>query len=149
IVLAFHGHAHKRLCQVHWHLLYMDGTGLEDLEVCEWTFHRSNELASIMRLATPFHQLQEIEEHWNFIDIDKHAVSANFIFQNYWQVLEKICIDGSVLAELSVQLKTTDTDYERNLTKERIYLKSLKMEPEAVQTMIDYVELLAELDNLQ
>lgn len=76
-------------------------------------------------------------------------ILANFIFQNYRQALEKIRIDGSVLAELSVRLKTTNTDYERYLTEERIYLKSLKTEPEAVQTTIDYVELLAKLDNLQ
>lgn len=76
IVPAFHRHAHNRQCQVHWHPLYMEGAGLEDFEVCKHTFHKSNELASGTRLATPFHQLQEIEEHWNFIDIDKHAVSG-------------------------------------------------------------------------
>jgi hypothetical protein len=80
IVPAFHGHAHNRLCQVHWHPLYMEGVGLEDFEVCERTFHKSNELASGTRLATPFHRLQEIEEHWNFIDIDKHAASGERLF---------------------------------------------------------------------
>ncbi|KAF9470952.1 hypothetical protein BDN70DRAFT_909448 [Pholiota conissans] len=130
IVPAFHGHAHNRLCQVHWHPLYKEGVGLEDLEVCERTFHKSNELASGTRLATPFHRMQEIEEHWNFIDIDKHAASANFIYQNYRQALEKIQNDGEVLASLSVRLNTTNADYEHYLDEERQYLKALQVEPE-------------------
>ena len=32
VVPAFHGHAHNRSCQVHWHPMYMDGVGLEDLK---------------------------------------------------------------------------------------------------------------------
>ncbi|KAF9472022.1 hypothetical protein BDN70DRAFT_909241 [Pholiota conissans] len=120
IVPAFHGHAHNRLCQVHWHPLYKEGVGLEDFEVCERTFHKSNELASGTRLATPFHRAQEIEEHWGFIDIDKHTSSANFIYQNYRQALEKISVDGKSLADLSVRLKVTNADYERYLEEERL-----------------------------
>ena len=76
IVPAFHGHAHNRLCQVHWHPLYTEGAGLEDFETCERTFQRSNELASVTPLSTPFHRHQEIEEHWAFTDIDKYAASG-------------------------------------------------------------------------
>lgn len=76
VVPAFHGHAHNRGCQVNWHPLYVEGVGLEDFEECERTFFRSNELASITCLATPYHRHQHIDEHFYFHDIDKHAASG-------------------------------------------------------------------------
>jgi hypothetical protein len=76
VVPAFHGHAHNRACQVHWHPMYTEGVGLEDFEECERTFYKSNELASITRLATPFHRHQQIDEHFHFHDLDKHAASG-------------------------------------------------------------------------
>lgn len=76
VVPAFHGHAHNRSCQVQWHPMYMEGVGLEDFEECERTFYKSNELASITRLATPFHRQQQIDEHFFFHDLNKHAASG-------------------------------------------------------------------------
>ena len=76
IVPAFHGHAHNRGCQVNWHPMYMEGTGLEDFEECERTFSKSNELAPCTRLATAFHRHQKIEQHFAFHDVDKHAESG-------------------------------------------------------------------------
>lgn len=76
VVPAFHGHAHNRFCQVHWHPLYIEGTGLEDFEESERTFSRSNELASVTRLATPYHRQQHIDEHFRFHDLDKLAASG-------------------------------------------------------------------------
>lgn len=87
VVPAFHGHAHNRGCQVNWHPLYVEGVGLEDFEECERTFFRSNELASITRLATPYHRHQHIDEHFHFHDIDKHAASGKWNLRNrvlYW-----------------------------------------------------------------
>ena len=79
VVPAFHGHAHNRGCQVNWHPLYVEGVGLEDFEECERTFFCSNELASITRLATPYHWHQHIDEHFHFHDLDKHAASGKRI----------------------------------------------------------------------
>ena len=76
VVPAFHGHAHNRGCQVQWHPLYVEGVGLEDFEECERTFCRSNELASVTRLATPYHRQQHIDEHFRFHDLDKHIASG-------------------------------------------------------------------------
>ena len=76
VVPAFHGHAHNRACQVQWHPMYVEGVGLEDFEECERTFYKSNELASTTRLATPFHHQQQIDEHFFFHDLDKHATSG-------------------------------------------------------------------------
>jgi len=76
IVPAFHGHSHNHGCQVNWHPMYIDGAGTEDFEECERTFKSSNELAGVTRLSTPFHRLQQIDQHFNFHDADKYAASS-------------------------------------------------------------------------
>jgi hypothetical protein len=76
VVPAFHGHAYNRECQLGWHPLYIQGVGLEDFEECERTFARSNNLASVTRLASAFHRKQQIDEHFDFHDQDKHANSG-------------------------------------------------------------------------
>ena len=76
VVPAFHSHAHNRACQIGWHPLYVEGVGLEDFEECERTFCLSNNLATVTRLSTPFHRQQQIDEHFNFHDFDKHAASG-------------------------------------------------------------------------
>lgn len=76
VVPAFHGHAHNRGCQVHWHPLYTDGVGLEDFEECERTFFKTNDLAPTTRLSTKFHRRQAIMEHISFHDEDKHLSSG-------------------------------------------------------------------------
>ena len=80
VVPAFHSHAHNRACQVQWHPMYMEGVGLEDFEECECTFYKSNKLASITHLATPFHRQQQIDEHFFFHDLNKHAASGKSSF---------------------------------------------------------------------
>jgi hypothetical protein len=80
VVPAFHGHAHNRACQVGWHPLYVEGVGLEDFEECERTFCKSNHLASTTRMATAFHRRQQIDEHFYFHDLDKHAASGTFLY---------------------------------------------------------------------
>jgi hypothetical protein len=165
VVPAFHGHAHNRGCQVHWHPLFVEGVGLEDFEECERTFCRSNELASVTRLATPYHRHQHIDEHFQFHDMDKHAasgkepsslliynlhfLSGNFIFQNYRQALEKIEIDSAKLGALSAKLGTTAEDYEGYLKSERDYLAKLRTEPPEVTQTADYMDLLSKLYELQ
>ncbi|KAJ6609004.1 hypothetical protein B0H10DRAFT_2166451 [Mycena sp. CBHHK59/15] len=118
VVPAFHGHAHNRACQIGWHQLYVDGVGLEDFEECERTFALSNHLASSTRLATVFHRQQQIEEHFQFHDQDKHALSGDFIYQNYRQALEKIALNREQLAELEQSLGTTAEDYEKDHLEE-------------------------------
>jgi hypothetical protein len=76
VVPSFHGHAHNRGCQLNWHPMYTEGVGLEDFEECERTFGKSNELAAVTRLASPYHRAQHIDEHFAFHDQDKHAASG-------------------------------------------------------------------------
>lgn len=73
---------------------------------------------------------------------------ANFIYQNYRQALERIRIDGALLANLSVRLKTSNADYEHYLEEERKYLNDLQVEPEEYQFSADYLDLLLKLDTL-
>ncbi|KAJ6583134.1 hypothetical protein DFH09DRAFT_912060 [Mycena vulgaris] len=129
VVPAFHGHAHNRACQVGWHPLYVEGVRLEDFEECERTFAKSNHLASMTRLTTPFPRKQAIDEHFYFHDLDKHAASGNFIYRNYRQALEKISINRGQLHVLEQRLKTTAQDYEAVLLSEQEYFKSLRSEP--------------------
>lgn len=142
----------------------MEGVGLEDFEECERTFHKSNELASITRLATPFHRQQQIDEHFFFHDLDKHATSGEyfgsdkacfnnllgkFIFQNYRQALEQIQTNGVRLRNLASQLGTTSEDYEAYLTSDRQYLQALRVEPPEIVEKADYIDHLTKLYRLQ
>ncbi|KAJ7086900.1 hypothetical protein B0H15DRAFT_950408 [Mycena belliarum] len=146
VVPAFHGHAHNRCCQLGWHPMYVEGVGLEDFEECERTFCLSNNLASCTRLATPFHRQQQIDEHFQFHDFDKHAASGNFIFQNYRQAVEKITLNMVKLHVLEEQLHTTAADYEKDLKDEAQHLESLKHEPPEVARTVEYMELLGKYE---
>ncbi|KAJ7433566.1 hypothetical protein FB451DRAFT_1419631 [Mycena latifolia] len=145
VVPAFHGYAHNRACQIGWHPLYVKGAGLEDFEECERTFGKSNHLASVTRLCVPFHRRQQIEEHFYFHDLDKHASSGNFIYQNYRQATEKIRINREQLRALERRLGTSAKDYEEALRNEQAYFKSLRSEPEAVSETVEYMDLLMKL----
>ncbi|KAJ7040517.1 hypothetical protein C8F04DRAFT_1253819 [Mycena alexandri] len=142
VVPAFHGHAHNRACQIGWHPLYVEGVGLEDFEECERTFARSNNLAAATRLSTVFHRQQQIDEHFHFHDLDKHAASGNFIYQNYRQSLDKIVANGAQLSVLEASLGTTGADYEAYHATEVKYFQDLRKEPEEVQQTINYIAIL-------
>ncbi|KAJ6616882.1 hypothetical protein B0H10DRAFT_1798466 [Mycena sp. CBHHK59/15] len=145
VVPAFHGHAHNRACQVGWLPLYVEGVGLEDFEECERTFCKSNHLASVTRLSVAFHRRQQLDEHFDFHDLDKHASSGNFIYQNYRQAIEKIKINREQLRALELRLGTTAKDYEDDLRSEQAYFKALRCEPPEISATVEYMELLIKL----
>jgi len=103
-------------------------------------------LAPGTRLATPFHRHQQIEEHFNFHDEDKHAASGTFILRNYRQALDIIREDGIKLDHLASELNTQPADYEKYLESEREYLRNLKTEPPETIETVTYMEALAKLD---
>ncbi|KAJ7785306.1 hypothetical protein DFH07DRAFT_948386 [Mycena maculata] len=128
---------------VGWHPLYVDGVGLEDFEECERTFSPSNHLAGITRLCQRFHRQQALDEHFDFHNLDKHASSGNFIYQNYRQAIEKISLNRTYLNALEERLNTTDKDYEdalRNTSK--IFVPS----PQTSQTRTTYDKYIATLE---
>jgi Kyakuja-Dileera-Zisupton transposase len=64
LVDVFHGHAHRRLCQLSHLTTYTCGLGLEDLGVCERAFSRSNGLGGAMRYMGVFHRMQAIARYF-------------------------------------------------------------------------------------
>ncbi|KAI9566562.1 hypothetical protein HD554DRAFT_2025109 [Boletus coccyginus] len=81
MVGAFHGHGHNRLCQLDWHLLYIEGIGNTEGEGCEHAFSASNELVRSIRHATHFHRRQAIEQHFAFWNADKYeALSRSLLY---------------------------------------------------------------------
>jgi Kyakuja-Dileera-Zisupton transposase len=139
----------------------MEGVRLEDFEECEHTFYKSNELASITRLATPFHCQQQIDEHFFFMTLTSmlHQVSylypqlcillGNFIFQNYCQELEQIQTSGEWLRILTSKLSTTSKDYKAYLKSEHKCLQDLCVEPPEVVKRAEYIDHLMKLYHLQ
>lgn len=87
VVPSFHGHAHNRSCQLQWHPMYVEGVGIEDFEECERTFGKSNELASVTRLASPYHRIQHIDEHFMFHDQDKYAAAGKCFLVSFFHIL--------------------------------------------------------------
>lgn len=75
LVGAFHGHAHRRLCQLDHLATYVKGLGLEDLEGCERAFSKSNGLAGSVRHASVFHRKQAIVNYFAYNDT--HEVYLN------------------------------------------------------------------------
>ena len=68
LVGSFHGHAHRRLCQLSHLATYRNGMGLEDLEGCERTFSKLNSLAPTLRYASAFHRKQAIATYFEHND---------------------------------------------------------------------------------
>lgn len=68
LVDAFHGHAHRRLCQLSHLTTYVKGVGIEDLGGCERNFSKSNPLAASTRYMSAFHRKQAIVEHFKNMD---------------------------------------------------------------------------------
>jgi Kyakuja-Dileera-Zisupton transposase len=68
LVGGFHGHAHRRLCQLAHLATYIKGLGLEDLEGCERAFSKSNDVAPAVRYASVFHRMQAIATYFKYND---------------------------------------------------------------------------------
>jgi hypothetical protein len=164
VVPAFHGHAHNRKCQVHWHPMYIEGAGMEDFEECERTFCLSNELANCTRLATPFHRRQEIVEHFQFHDKDKETnigelhppsllpiahqlnrFSGRWFFNKYRHALDRIKYDEPQLRTALYSLKVTEQDLENYLDEERAYLEAAPKDSDDGAHILEYIRLIDKL----
>lgn len=82
-VNAFHGHAHHRRCQLQWHPLYIEGTGLEDFETCERVFSESNKIAACTRHASIFHRRQAILRHFRWWNSDKYCELSKLLAYSF------------------------------------------------------------------
>lgn len=73
MVGSFHGHAHNRKCQLHWHPMYIPRMGHTEGKGCEHIFSASNDLTRSTQHASSFHQHQSLEEYFSFWDQDKYT----------------------------------------------------------------------------
>ncbi|KAI0712638.1 hypothetical protein C8Q76DRAFT_769169 [Earliella scabrosa] len=144
-VPAFHGYSHEYDCQVKFHPNRIPGMGLEDLETMERIFSNSNQLASVIRYASPYRRRALIAlffEHW---DEERHASLAQMLYNNYRQALEIITDKTPVLRETMETLEITDQDLGRYLEEERIYFTTLQDEdPDDLRDIL-YVDALKKL----
>ncbi|KAF8485675.1 hypothetical protein JB92DRAFT_2555527, partial [Gautieria morchelliformis] len=117
VMPAFHGHAHNRQCQLHFHIMMSEGFGLEDLQTCECVFSGSSVAARLTQHATQFHRRQFIDMFFSQWDAE-----SNFLLNNYRQALQ-------VLEEMPIQIQTllngiqcSDAQFASWLREEREYL---------------------------
>ncbi|KAG1765824.1 hypothetical protein EV702DRAFT_1182405 [Suillus placidus] len=146
LVSAFHGHAHKWLCQLDHLATYVPGLGLKDLETCECTFSKSNALASTMRYASIFHRQQGITCY--FEHNDDYEVYANlyFLYHNYKQALDIICDSQITLPKLMQDINVTEeSTFDEWLKEEKVYLQGLCTEPELETLQMEYWQKLVNL----
>ncbi|KIN95760.1 hypothetical protein M404DRAFT_934427, partial [Pisolithus tinctorius Marx 270] len=148
LVPAFHGHAHRQLCQLSHLMVYTEGLGLEDLKTCERMFSKSNALASSLRYASAFHRQQAINAYFSHNDAyEVYASISNFIYSNYKQALSIIQDCEFVLPSLKCELGVTaDTEFTRWLQEERNYLEGLEMEPLNETLQMEYWRALVNLE---
>jgi len=90
-VNAFHSHAHKQLCQLLHHPLYLQGVGLEDLETCECVFSTSNVATQLICHASFYHWLQYLDLHFSQWDQDRYQdLGTVFSFDNSYYILSSV-----------------------------------------------------------
>ncbi|KAH7914663.1 hypothetical protein BJ138DRAFT_999608 [Hygrophoropsis aurantiaca] len=147
LVPAFHGHAHKRLCQLLHLALYIKGLGLEDLETCERTFSKSNALASALRYSSIFHRQQGIATYFEHNDnFEVYQNLSNFLYNNYKQALNILYDGQNTLPQLMHELGiTSEAVFEQWLEEEKVYLQSLRSEPEEETLQMEYLQKLVNL----
>ncbi|KAG1728427.1 hypothetical protein EDB19DRAFT_1897395 [Suillus lakei] len=115
--------------QLHWHPLYIPGTGHSEGEGCKHIFSASNKLARSTRYVSPFHRHQSIKEHFSFWDKDKYVALSNFLWNHYREALKVIATLTIELTIIKAELQLTDDNFPRFLHEECNYLESLKELP--------------------
>ncbi|KAG1736957.1 hypothetical protein EDB19DRAFT_1989115 [Suillus lakei] len=136
LVGAFHGHAHRRLCQLFSLTTYIKGLGLEDLET-----------SSALRYASVFHRQQSIDTYFEHNDdFEVYANLSDFLYNNYKQALDILNDGDATLPNLMRDLKVTDkTVFEHWLEEEKVYLQGLTREPEVETLHMEYWQRLVSL----
>ncbi|KAG2342390.1 hypothetical protein BDR05DRAFT_976518 [Suillus weaverae] len=91
LVGTFHGHDYQCLCQLSSLTTYIKGLGLEDLEMCERTFSKSNSLASALSIDSYF-------DHND--DFGVYGDLSNFLHSNYKQALDILANGDATLSKV-------------------------------------------------
>ncbi|KAJ7432670.1 hypothetical protein B0H11DRAFT_2165186 [Mycena galericulata] len=164
LIGAFHGHAHNRLCQLHYLANYVHGMGLEDMEGCERWFSGANALARSTRYATVFHRKQAIRTYTAHHDtfevyanlseffnsllsgISLMPTQGSFLVNNYWQALDIIDTKPALYEAMAQEGIPDVSEFPRRLKAELDMLKSLKSEPAEETDKMDYYQKLVNLE---
>jgi Kyakuja-Dileera-Zisupton transposase len=161
VVPAFHGYAHKHLCQLSFHPLFIPGFGIEDLKMAECIFASFNGLTNITCYASRFHHIQAIDLFSRQHDDDKHQElcmcfelllihfqytkypsKATFLLGNYKQIGNMIKELPSVIATFRSRKTPQDTDYHQHLESKRKYLLLCREESSEENFACKYIERL-------
>ncbi|KAJ7500260.1 hypothetical protein B0H11DRAFT_1714849 [Mycena galericulata] len=146
LIGAFHGHAHNRLCQLHFLANYVTGMGLEDMEGCERWFAGSNALARSTRYASAFHRKQAIRTYTAHHDtFEVYANLSSFIVNNYWQALDILDTKPALYEAMAREGITDVAEFPRRLKAEKEMLMKLKYEPEDETEKMEYYQKLVNL----
>ncbi|KAG1902578.1 uncharacterized protein F5891DRAFT_1127555 [Suillus fuscotomentosus] len=126
---------------------YIPGLGLEDLEMCECTFSKSNSLAPTTHYSSIFHRQQAITSYFKYNDdYEVYANLSDFFYNNYKQALNIIADSCITLPKLMHNLNIThESIFEDWLTEEKTYLQSLRTKPEHEMLQMEYWQKLVNL----
>lgn len=146
-VNAFHGYSHSYDCQVQHHPNVIDGVGLEELETLERVFSASNQLAPVIRYASPYRRLSFIHAFFRQWDSEKYANIGLFLYNNYTQALEITENQGTALEAALGDLGITSQELDKYDIAERQYFTNLRDEDQGNLWTIAYVETLQALSS--
>ncbi|KAG2139151.1 uncharacterized protein EDB93DRAFT_1253076 [Suillus bovinus] len=126
---------------------YVPVLGLEDLEMCEHTFSKSNSLAPTTCYSSIFHCQQAIISYFEYNnDYEVYANLSNFLYNNYKQALNIIANSRITLPKSMQDLDITqESIFEDWLMKEKTYLQSPHTEPEHETLQMEYWQKLVNL----
>ncbi|KAG1844785.1 hypothetical protein F4604DRAFT_1937342 [Suillus subluteus] len=157
LVGAFHGHAHRRLCQLFSLTTYIKGLGIEDLETCD-VFHRQQAIDSYFEHNDDFEvygNLCTYLFYHTYASTDSRHFEyrpslvltlADFLHNNYKQALDILANGNAVLPNMMRDLGVADdTVFERWLDEEKAYLKGLTQEPEEETLQMEYWQRLVNM----
>lgn len=139
---AMHGWSHIRPCQCENHPLYLSDVGLSDLEDCERSFSRSNQVAPLTRHASKFHRHQFIDLHFQYMDWQRYQALGKFQYDNLRQAYRIIHENRELLREAERVHGYTGADYQRWLDEEKAYLLIVGKEPEEDVLTFGYLKAL-------
>ncbi|KIK04381.1 hypothetical protein K443DRAFT_130861 [Laccaria amethystina LaAM-08-1] len=136
---SFHGHAHNRLCQLHYLATYVKGLGLEDLKGGERFFSKSNVLAASIHHASIFHRKQKIIEFAKHMDQNEtYQNLSQFLVNNYKQALNILNDEAAFVKQMPDQNVADISVFQDWLAEEKTYLKGLCREPLQESLTMEY-----------
>ncbi|EJT98079.1 hypothetical protein DACRYDRAFT_58151, partial [Dacryopinax primogenitus] len=147
-VEAFHGYAHNRRCQIHYHPCFLTSAGLEDFETCEWIFSQENQCAHLFQHGSAFHRHLTLDWFYQTWDPDHHTVLGDYLFQNYRKALKIIRTEGATVTALLQMLNLMTDDLLKFQRDEEEFFERLEREPMVDEKAYEYLDVLKLLDKV-